>query len=267
MKIKIIAIGTLALTMLCSCSTKRSPLPYFEDIKEDMTITVPTNNYLPRIQPDDELFIQVLSQNLEATAAYNIPVINPGTRKMMSDVTTPQQQTYVVDSNGDITMPMIGKVHAAGLTTEQLRDKIIELVSRDVKDPEVNVRLVSFNVNVAGEVNKPGSQTVTTQRYSILDALSAAGDLTEYGERNNVLIVREENGKRVAHRINLNSSDLLESPYFYLQQNDYVYVTPNEIRQANSKYNQNNAFKVSVISTIVSGASVIVSLIIALTVK
>jgi polysaccharide export outer membrane protein len=98
----------------------------------------------------------------------------------------------------------------------------------------------------------------------VLDALTAAGDLTEYGERTNVLIIREENGKRTAHRLDLTSSDVLTSPYFYLQQNDYVYVTPNKIRQDNSKYNQNNAFKLSVTSTIVSGCSVIASLIIAL---
>ena len=101
----------------------------------------------------------------------------------------------------------------------------------------------------------------------ILDALTAVGDLTEYGERSNVLVIREEDGKRVAHRLNLNSADILTSPYFYLKQNDYVYVQPNEIRSDNSKYNQNNAYKVTVISTVVSAASVIASLVIALTVK
>ena len=108
---------------------------------------------------------------------------------------------------------------------------------------------------------------VTRERFSVLDALSSAGDLTEYGERSNVLLVREENGKRTAHRINLNSSDILTSPYFYVQQNDYIYVTPNKIRQDNSKYNQNNAFKLSVISTIVSACSVVASLVIALAIK
>jgi polysaccharide export outer membrane protein len=101
----------------------------------------------------------------------------------------------------------------------------------------------------------------------VLDALSAAGDLTVYGERENVLIIREENGKRTAHRLNLNSSEVFTSPYFYLQQNDYVYVSPNKIRKDNSKYNQNNAFKLSVVSTVVSGCSVIASLVIALAIK
>lgn len=101
----------------------------------------------------------------------------------------------------------------------------------------------------------------------MLDALADAGDLTEYGERSNVLLVREENGERKFVHLDLNSSDLLTSPYFYLKQNDYIYVEPNEVRQANSKYNQNNSFKLTVVSTIVSAASVIASLVIALTVK
>ena len=102
---------------------------------------------------------------------------------------------------------------------------------------------------------------------TVLDALAAAGDLTEYGERSNVLIIREENGERKFAHLDLNSSETLTSPYYYLQQNDYVYVAPNKVRQANSKYNQNNAYKLSVTSTIVSAASVIASLVIALTVK
>ena len=104
-------------------------------------------------------------------------------------------------------------------------------------------------------------------RITILDALAKAGDLTEYGERSNVLIIREENGQRTYAHVDLNSSDLLTSPYYYLQQNDYIYVSPNKIKQANSKYNTNNSYKLSVTSTIVSACSVIASLIIALAVK
>lgn len=136
-----------------------------------------------------------------------------------------------------------------------------------MQDPQVYVQLVNFVVNVAGEVKNPGQIPVKRNRMTILDALSAAGDLTEYGERSNVLIIREENGERKFAHLDLNSSDLLTSPYYYLQQNDYIYVEPNKIREANSKYNQNNSYKLSLTSTIVSAASVIASLVIALTVK
>ena len=118
-----------------------------------------------------------------------------------------------------------------------------------------------------GEVKTPCAINVKRERYSILDALSDAGDLTEYGERDNVLLIREENGAKTYHRINLNDASILSSPYFYLKQNDVVYVEPNSIREDNSKYNQNNSYKVSVVSAIVSACSVVASLVIALTIK
>lgn len=263
-----LAAMVIGATLICSCSTaKRSPLPYFEDIQQTAELTVDTDNYSPKIEPDDELFIMVTSRIPGATAAYNLPMQNPGMRQELLKSVTPQQQTYIVDSKGDILFPVLGKVHVAGLTTMQLADELTRLIGADVEDPEVYVRLVNFKVNVAGEVRQPGQLTVTNERFSILDALSAAGDLTEFGERDRVLLVREEDGKRTAHRLNLNSSDLLTSPYFYLKQNDYVYVEPNQIRVDNSKYNTNNAYKVTVISTIVSACSVVASLVIALTVK
>ena len=131
----------------------------------------------------------------------------------------------------------------------------------------MRVQLVNFRINVLGEVKNPGAISVKKERYSLLDALADAGDLTEYGERSNVMLIREVDGKRIYHRLNLNNSEVLSSPYFYLQQNDVVYVEPNEIRRENAKYNQNNSYKISVVSTIVSACSVIASLIIALTVK
>ena len=267
MKLKAIAVASIATVMMASCSTQRSPLTYFEDIDKSVEFAAATADYSPVIAPDDELYIMVTSLHPGATAAYNLPMSNMSTHSTFNINSTPQQQTYLVDNKGDITMPVLGKVHAAGLTVTGLCDKLTQLIGKDVENPEVYVRLVNFKVNVAGEVREPGPQKVATERYSILDALTAAGDLTEFGERNNVLLIREEDGKRVAHRLDLNKADLLTSPYFYLQQNDYVYVQPNKIRQDNSKYNQNNAFKVSVISTIVSGCSVVASLVIALTVK
>lgn len=258
--------AALIATCLASCSTQRSPLTYFKDI--DTTATFKSDvDYAPIIHPDDELYITVSAFNEWAATAYNLPLSNPGSTGTFGKMTSPQLQTYQVDSKGDIYMPIIGKVHVAGLTCEQLREKLVKLIDKDLEDPSVLVRLMNFKVMVAGEVKTPGPQQVVTQRYSILDALTTAGDLTEFGERSNVLIIREENGVRTAHRLDLNDPATLSSPYFYLQQNDYVYVEPNSIRKENSKYNQNNAFKVSVVSTIVSGCSVLASLIIALTVK
>ena len=222
---------------------------------------------MPEIQPDDELFISVNSLNPAATAIYNLPAMNPAQTSDLVQSVTPRQQTYIVSSKGDINFPILGTIHVAGQTTEQLQAYLTREVSKDVEDPQVRVQLMNFKVVVAGEVMSPKTVEVHGNRFSILDALSAAGDLTQYGERSNVMLIREENGERKFVHLDLNSGDILKSPYFYLQPNDYVYVEPNKIRQANSKYNQDNAYKLQVTSTIVSAASVIASLVIALTVK
>lgn len=256
----------LALSF-ASCNTERSPLTYFSDIDSiSMAGPVALGDYQVKIEPTDELFITVTSLSPEATAQYNLPLTNPGTTSTLGVSTGQlQQQTYVVNSSGDINFPALGKLHVAGLTIDQLEKDLIARISRDVADPVVRVELINFKVNVAGEVKDPQQIEVKSRRFSVLDALAAAGDLTEYAERNNVLVIREENGKRISGRINLNSGESLNSPFFYLKQNDYVYVEPNKIRKDNSKYNQNNAYKLSVISTIVSGCSVVASLVIALT--
>lgn len=267
MKFQFLTGCLLSAIALASCSSQKSVLPYFTDISNIKEGTLPKVDYMPVIEPDDELFITVTSVNPSATAIYNLPLANPAQNWGVRGTTSDKQMTYVVTTKGDINFPVLGPIHVAGLTTEQVREELIKRLSKDVEDPMVTVALVNFKVNVAGEVRNPGQIQLDGNRCSILDALSAAGDLTEYGERGKVLVIREENGERKFAHLDLNSSEILTSPYYYVKQNDYIYVEPNEIRQSNSKYNQNNAFKLSVISTIVSAASVIASLVIALTVK
>lgn len=255
------------LTLLASCSSKKTVLPYFTDLPQEGTGVIETQSYSPDIKPDDELYISVSSTVPEATQHYNLIAANPAKREGIVLSTTPREQTYVVDSHGDITFPVLGRIHVAGMSTEQLQEKLTEMIHKDVADAIVRVQLVNFTVVVGGEVARPMTINVNRNRYSILDALGAAGDLTPYGERSNVLVIREENGKRTYARLDLNKAETLTSPYFYLKQNDYIYVEPNHVRQSNAKYNQDNAFKLSVISTVVSASSVIASLVIALAVK
>ena len=267
MKLKYILILLLSIGMW-SCSTSRSSLTYFEDIKTQTDGTLPApSTYEIRIVPDDELLITVTSLIPEVTAEYNLPLSNPAKNGSLLEVTQPKQQTYLVDKAGDINFPRLGVIHVAGMTTSELQNLIAKKISVDVEDPIVKVALVNFRVNVLGEVRNPGTIGVNRERFSILDALGAAGDLTEYAERNNILLIREVDGKKEFHRLNLNDAELLPSPYYYLQQNDAIYVEPNKIRKDNSKYNQNNAFKLSMASAIISASSVIASLVIALTVK
>ena len=254
MKITSLIFGTLAAAMICSCSTSKTNLSYFEDLSKTENSSVGNNSYKIHIVPNDELLINVTSTSLEATAEFNLPLSNPAPNAELLESTQARQQTYVVDTNGDIEFPRLGKIHVAGLSTEELAAKLKTDISAYAVDPVVKVVLVNFHVNVLGEVLEPG-------------VLAAAGDLTPYGERTNIMLIREENGKKTIHRFNLNDSKSLESPYFYLCQNDVIYVEPNTIRKDNAKYNQNNSYKLSVISTVVSAASIIASLVIALTVK
>lgn len=260
-------MACVGVFLLASCNTSKTVLPYFTDISTVPEGSVQAGDYMPVIKPDDELFITVTSREPMASAHYNLPMSNPATSDALEVTSQAKQQTYIVDTKGDINFPVLGTIHVAGLTTEELQQQLTKEISAEVKDPMVRVQLVNFTVMVAGEVLTPSKIQVTRNRFSILDALSAAGDLTPYGERSNVLLIREENGERKFVHLDLNSSETLSSPYFYLQQNDYVYVEPNKIRQANSRYNQDNSYKLSMTSTIVSAASVIASLIIALTVK
>ncbi|MGM9843046.1 MAG: polysaccharide biosynthesis/export family protein [Muribaculaceae bacterium] len=263
---RLILCASVALIM-ASCSSSKESLTYFEDIKETKDGVFDAPSYEIVISPDDELLITVNSSEPDAVIYYNVPLVNPSQRDMLQGSFNPQLQTYIVDSNGEITYPLLGKIKVSGMTVEGLRNYLTGVIQKDVSDALVRVELVNFYVKVLGEVKQPGRYKVSNQKFSVLDALATAGDMTEYGVRENVTVIREENGKLVYHHLNLNSSEIFTSPYFYLRQNDVVYVEPNIAQQDASKYNKNNAYKVSVISTIVSACSVVVSLVIALTVK
>ncbi len=267
MKLNYLAILGGAALLLASCSSSNTTLPYFTDLPNNGEGTLSTLDYVTTIRPDDELMIVVSSSYPEAAIHYNLPQAAPATREEMIMYNTQHPQTYIVSSDGYINMPVLGKIYVVGKTTEDLQKQLTETIQKDVADVVVRVEMVNFQVVVAGEVSRPSKIKVTRKRYSILDALGEAGDLTVYGQRNNVLLIREENGERKYVRLNLNSSEVLTSPYFYLKQNDYIYVEPNNIRQANSRYNQDNAYKLTVISTVVSACSVIASLVIALAIK
>lgn len=267
MKSRLLIMMIAAATLLSCTSTKDNTLAYFRDLASSPSGTLPNaqGEYPLRIQPDDELVISITSAVPEATAAYNLPMDNPATRSNLRQVTQARSQTYIVDEEGCIMLPVLGRMTVKGKTLTEISNEIKSLVAKDVRDPYVRVDIVNFSVDVMGEVRQPQRVTSGHQHFTVLDALSQCGDLTEFGKRENVYVIRTIDGQRTYHRINLNSSDVFNSPYFYLRQNDVIYVEPNQIRIDNSKYNQNNAFKLSVISTIVSSVSVVASLIIALT--
>lgn len=250
-----------------SCNTKRD-LAYFSDTKSSNAGVLLSSDYQIKIEPADELTIWVSSLVPEATTQFNN--IAPGAQdnsntEVMSNL---RSLNYIVDKNGCIDFPGIGKIDVKGMTTMQLKDYLVTQISKTVKDPQVIVILQNFKVNVLGEVKEPQMIKVQSEKFSVFDALASCGDLTEYGKREGVMVIRQmPDGETVYQRLDLHDSNITGSPFFYLKQNDVVYVEPNNVKQDNSKYNQNNGFKLSVISTIVSAVSVVSSLIIALSIK
>ena len=277
-----IYIFAIICILFSGCKTAHD-LSYFDSITEYDAGIIPGSDHEIKILPEDELLITVTSEVPSATAQFNQPMFNPILRSNLQDLAGSTQSissstsnisgssripTYIVDKNGDIDFPSLGEIHVAGMTTQQIAKFIKEKASATVKDPIVKVALVNFKVNVLGEVAEPQTINVTKEKFSIFDAISTCGDLSEYGKRDNLIVIREnEDGTHTYQRLNLHDTTIFSSPYYYLKQNDIVYVEPNNIKQDNSKYNQNNSFKLSTISTIVSAASVIASLVIALTVK
>ena len=212
----------------------------------------------PHIKAGDALSITVSALDAEAVQPYNLPVVvysAPGSSQLS---TTQALQSYLVDAEGNIQFPILGTLHVEGLTRSEVATMVRERLQAQVVDPTVNVQLLNPTVVVMGEVNRPGRQSMPNGRLTLLEAIGAAGDLTIYGRRDNVLISREVNGKLEFARINLTSEDLYTSPYYYLQQNDVIYVSPNKVRAINST---NLGLWLSMVSTVASAATVIVTVV------
>jgi polysaccharide export outer membrane protein len=178
----------------------------------------------PTIQPDDILSITVNSINPEATMIFN----DQNAVVKLNDVGSQASglSGYLVDSHGNIDFPMLGKLKVSGLGTQQIKDTLRLKLDRYLKDPIVNVRLQNFKITVLGEVNHPATFTIPSERITLLEALGRAGDMTIYAQRNKVLIIREKEGIREQARVDLQTKEFFNSPYYYLYKNDVVYVEP-----------------------------------------
>lgn len=250
--------GILLFLFMSACATRKD-IVYFQD-ETPFTATSIDSGYAVRIQKDDLLGITVNSKDPELAVPFNLPLIayQAGKGEQLSN--TPQLQGYLVDAEGNIEFPLLGQMHVEGLSRLELTKRIKEqLIAKDfLMDPVVNVKLLNYKIAVLGEVARPGTYTINSDRISVLDALSMAGDLTIYGKRDRVKIIREENGKRTIETIDLRSNDLFSSPYFYLQQNDVIYVSPNKSRIGQSTYNSNLPLLVSCLSVLISAILVFV---------
>lgn len=247
-----VLISFVALNTSCVSNKK---IAYFQDLQSVNQSKLDSAAVFtePVIQKDDILGINIFTLNQQSGAIVNQAATTPALGGNSNSSLTTQNTGFLVDKEGDIELSLIGKIKVAGLTTYQARELIREKASILYKQPNVQVRFANFKVSILGEVNSPSTYTLPNEKVSILDALSLAGDLTIYGKRENVMVIRDNNGQKEMHRLNLNSSDIFSSPYYYLKQNDVIYVEPNKARVS-----ANNAAQVQTIGIITSIISVLV---------
>lgn len=219
------------------------------------------NDVESKIQPYDLLSITISSLNPEASALFNTgqaPQTGALAHFSIANNTANNvaSEGYLVDKEGFIDFPILGKVHLAGLTKAQAKNKFVAELQEHLKEPIVNIRYLNYQITVVGEVNRPSTFTVPAERINILEALGMAGDMTAFGKRENVLVIREEGGLRKMKRLNLNSEAVLNSPYFYLQQNDVVYVEPDRMKEVQAS---SNTRTLSIIVAATSAISILIA--------
>ena len=239
----VVLTGAVALLFACSTPTN---IAYIQDVREGTVLTPPAASAI-RLKPMDQISIIVSCRDPQVAAMFNLPTYTRriGEQSNLSanlGSNTNGMSGYTVGSNGAIDFPIIGEVIIAGLTREQAADLIKERLvdSKQIKDPVVTVEFMNLGFSVLGEVVRPGRYAIDRDRFTVLDALSRAGDLTIDGQRENVTLLRNEGGRDEVYQINLlNAQSLYSSPAFYVQQGDIIYVTPNERRQRESTINGN----------------------------
>ena len=250
------------ILMLGSCASSKK-VAYFQNAV-DGVVAQSEGLYDAKIMPKDILTITVSTTNPEAATPFNLTVSNTlnSTGQMYSS--SGVLQTYLVDNDGDIDYPVIGTIKVAGLTKNECQELVkskIKAFLAEEENPIVTVRMSSYRVTIIGEVRSPGVIPVGTEKMSILEALASAGDLTIYGKRDNVMLIREEaNGQKTIHRLNLNDANIISSPYYYLQQNDIVYVEPNGVQAKNSAIGSSTTIWFSFVGIVTSVASLLVNI-------
>ncbi|MDM1137810.1 MULTISPECIES: polysaccharide biosynthesis/export family protein [Empedobacter] len=240
----------IVILTISSCASKKE-LVYFQG---DQQSTTKYEEYIPKIQSSDMLAISVSAADIKATEPFNqqsVYQVNSGVQN------NPYAKVYTVDENGYINYPLIGNVKVGGLTRTEAENELKAKISKYIVNPGVNINFTNFRISVLGEVAKPGNFTIPSERVSILDALGMAGDLTINGVRNNIMVIREQNGQKQTYNVDLTSKEILNSPVYYLAQNDVIYVEPNNAKISSSKFTPNYSLWISVAGVIISVIAVI----------
>ena len=263
---KLVSSVLVALTMLLvlgSCGSTKN-VAYFQNA-DSISLAASRMLYEAKIMPKDELTITVITTDPKAAMPFNLSVSQTlGTGGQLS-YGSGSLQGYLVDNDGNIEFPVVGTLHVGGLTKKQAEDLIKNKVKpylAEKENPIVTVRMGSYHVSVLGEVEKPGIIYAPQEKMSILEALAQCGDLTIYGKRDNVLLIRQDAaGEKHTYRMNLNDANIINSPFYYLQQNDQIYVEPNKTKKRNSVIGSSTSIWIASISSLTSITSLIVTLV------
>lgn len=240
------------LLSLFSCSQRN--ITYFSDLTTEGEAVIPNSSTADlepiRIQKEDELEIKVTTLNPESNMLFNYGVISGGDQVSVEAIGSYNMAKYIVDSEGNIDFPILGKVTLVKLTREEAKRKLTDLLSKLVTDPRVELAISNFRITVLGEVNNPSTFTVESGKITILEALGLAGDMTVYGKRQNVLVIREQESGRKVIRVNMLEKATLNSKNYYLMQNDVVYVEAVNKKVKQADVNPTTIAIVSVLSSV-----------------
>ena len=253
-----ILLINLVFIFLNSCTSQKK-LDYLQNI-ENVALETSIKNAKSTIQPNDQLVILVTAKDMDVVRPFNqnfssgqiLQYSTASNNMPTQNQTSTSGPTYIVDTQGNIEFPVIGKVNTENKTTEELRDILKKEISKYVVNPQVSVKNTNYKITVLGEVNKPGTYNIPEAQTTVLEVLGLAGDLTIYGNREDILVLRNIDGIMSKERINLTQADFINSPYFYLKQNDVIIVSPNETKQKTSRLDPNTGIYISVASIVVT---------------
>lgn len=251
-------IPFLFILLLFSCA-QRKDVVYYQNI-DTLAAQENQNSYEIKIQPDDLLMIIVSADDPETAIPFNLSTISiPSAGSVNAAQGQLTMQSYLVDAGGTIDFPVLGKLKVAGLSRTEVMQLLDSKVAKYIKNPIINLRLMNFKVSVQGEVTMPGTYPVSSDRITLIEAISMAKDLTIYGKRNNVLVIREVNGVKSYNRVDITKADFINSPFYYLAQNDVVYVEPNKTRINGAAVGANTGVIISITSLLITVITLIVT--------
>lgn len=239
----------IALLFFCSCAYKKD-IVYYQNI-DSLSTQGKQNSYEIKIQPDDLLMIALSAEDKESVIVFNF------SSSIGQNIT---QSSYLVDSKGAIDFPVLGKFKISGLSKLEVIELFKQKLAKYIKNPIINIRIMNFKVSLQGEVNGPGNYTIVSERITLIEALALAKDLTIYGKRDNILIIRDIDGLKSYNRVDITKSDFINSPFYYLSQNDVVYVEPNRNRINAAAVSPNTGMIMPIISILITVISFMITI-------